>query len=88
MIITSNYHTRDLLSYNDLSEKQKEEFNWVLEENRSTGFFLYQGFAYHTSQFQRTNIKNWDGIHCESLSTGIIAKMKEDGTIVVGSFRS
>lgn len=87
-MITSNYHVRELLSFSDLSEKQKEEFSWVLDENRHTGFFLYQGFAYHTSQFMRTEVcVGWDGVHWDSYTTGVVAKMKDDG-IVVGSYRS
>ena len=55
------------------------EFDWLNEEEASSGFIFYRGLWYHTSQFMRHAPEGWDGSHSDSFFSGIVIKLSDCG---------
>ena len=101
MDIITNNHPRPLISWNDLTDKEKEDFDWVKEpENKSPMFFRYRGNCYCMQEFVRfknnpwvghppEEFKDWDGSHGDSFFSGILVReIEEDCQVIVGMYLS
>jgi len=54
LTITTNNVPRDLLTFYDLTEKERSDFDYVTEDDQfSLRFFRYRGNAYDSSEFVR-----------------------------------
>jgi hypothetical protein len=79
MNITTNNQWRDFLyRYEVPDEVLKGEFDW-LDEDDQDGFFRYRGVWYHLSMFMRTAIEGWQGIHNDSMFSGVLIEVSRDG---------
>lgn len=95
--ITTNNVPRLLIDSYQLSEKEREEFDYVdwqgVEEGReSATFFRYRGRLYDLGEFQYTgqtgNFSGWDGYQSDSFFSGIVVRYVKDDTdyVVVGTY--
>jgi hypothetical protein len=56
----------------------KDRFSHLSDED-TDGYFKYRNHWYHTSDFLRTEIPGWNGIHSDSAFSGVLLKISKDG---------
>lgn len=92
LTIKSNYHERELLTYEELTEKEKDEFDYSMKEEDM--YFRYKGNVYPMGDIMRLEKHNpfpdyWDGYCSESFFSGILVKVCDDTDwIIVGQYFS
>lgn len=99
MIITTNNVARELITFFDLPDNLKGEFDYLDEIGKSEyRFFLYKGRAYDTGDMMRviphtlpagSIILGWDGYVSETYFSGIVVRFTDDySRVIVGSYTS
>lgn len=72
MKIITNNHKHDLLSWEDLTSKEKKDCN------EGDTYFRYKGNVYQLSDFMRTDgikgLEKWDGYTTDSAFSGTLVK--------------
>ena len=95
MKIETNNHSRFLLDWSDLNEKEKAEFDYIEypEQDGSARFFRFKGVVYDINEFQTTTglphdnpLREWDGYANDSFFSGIVVRYCGVETVVVGTF--
>lgn len=90
-IITNN-QPRLLLYWDQLSEKEKSEFDWITESDCDNdpyeyNFFRYKDWVYCLSEFMRVDnipeFAGWSGYHSDSFFSGILVRLCEDSDYIV-----
>ncbi len=91
--IITNHHSRPLLSFYDLDEKQQafvhEEHSWLWDNEVATwdeeSFIVYKGWIYPLSEFMRIEQKSagcpfrdWDGYSGDTYFSGTLVKFVDD----------
>lgn len=94
MDIVTNNIPRNLIEDYQLSEKKREEFNYLdwaaIDDGRdSATFFRYKGRLYDLGEFVRTpkSLKPWDGMAYDGAFSGILIRLVDD-QIIVGQYFS
>lgn len=94
MDIVTNNIPRKLIDAYQLSDKEREEFDyldWEKIDNweDSATFFRYKGRLYDLGEFVITpeSLKPWDGMAEDSAFSGILIRL-DDGQIIVGQYFS
>ena len=83
MKITTNNHSRNLLTEYDLTSKELESFDYL--EDGEGSFIRYRGRVWELGEFTRTEIEDWDGISSDTYFSGAVIKLSEGGdTVKVG----
>ena len=82
--IRSNKHWRNFLYGYELTSKEKEDFDWIDQEEIETQSFLkYKGFVYSLDNFMTIDrnaaLADWDGYAGDSYFSGVVIKLSEDG---------
>jgi len=77
MEVITNNHPRDLLRYDELSEKDQIWFNFPGADE--CDYVRYKGMAYCVSDFMRTTFtsdefKGWDGYEADTFFSGVLVK--------------
>jgi len=95
-IITNNQPRQVIYGY-DLSDKEKQEFNYVVDLDSYGPFFRYKGLTYDLNEFQRVTdtmenchgFNGWDGFQSDSFFSGIVIKYTADYEhVIAGRFYS
>lgn len=94
-IVTNNV-PRPILYGWELTEKEKENFDYYTEEELDCAtFFRYKGEAYDIADFMRANFPNspfssWAGYSSDSFFSGIVIKFPPDSDdhVIVGWYCS
>ena len=81
MKIITNHHWRNFLYGYELTDKEKEEFDWIDPEEFDThSFFRYRGSTYSIQDFMVSSIlPGWHGFHGDSFFSGVAIKLSDDG---------
>jgi len=81
--IYTNHHWRDFLYWHDLTDKEKEEFDWM-EDPDFHNFMRYRGWVYALDEFMRMpkfgsdeKFQDWDGYHNETFFSGVLVKISK-----------
>ena len=84
LTIITNNHRRDIVYYWELTDKEREEFDWIKEDRQDDYmFFRYKGNVYCLSDFMRMGYvggyynpvwAQWDGYSSDSFFSGILVK--------------
>jgi len=89
MKIKTDHKYREILYWDDLTEKEQEEFDWEYAEN--SGFFRYKKEVYCLEDFMRVfrgdalHTLNWDGVKGDPWSSGVIVRLSDYGNgVMVG----
>ena len=95
MKIITNNQPRPLLGWEDLSDKERAEFDWLEteEEQCSADFFRYKGRTYCLDEFVTPNsphFLDWDGVAHDSFFSGVLVQCIHglDDEIIVGRYYS
>ena len=80
--IISNHHKREILYWNELLDKEKLEFDWIIDNNDDPfdfSFFRYKDNVYCLSDFMRIDKyapfpNYWNGYSSDSFFSGILIK--------------
>lgn len=91
--VVTNNAPRPVLSGWDLTEKEREEFDYI--ENvidEPYRFFRYKGNVYDLQEFTLTgkDLENWDGVRADSFFSGVVIKLisGDDESVIAGSVYS
>ncbi len=84
--IVTNNHEREVITWFDLSDKEKEEFDYIENPDENFRGFRYRGCVYDLGEFLITEglpeLKDWDGYMSELASAGTIVRYcREPGDI-------
>lgn len=85
MNITTNNQYREFIYWQDLSEKEQKDFDWIKEqEQEEHTFFRYKGRIYSLSEFLFcTNTPpGWSSYSNDTYFSGIVIAISEDGDSV------
>lgn len=87
MTIKTNNIPRELLSWHELTAKEKEELDYVDPEFRGLDFFRYKGNIYDTEEFMATRglpenspLRQWHGYKSDSYFSGVLIRHPFDPT--------
>lgn len=80
--IKTNWQPRNVIYWHELTDKEKEEFNYLdsEDEQESAAFFRYKGWTYDLGEFMRigpTRLTGWekfDGYLSDSFFSGILVR--------------
>lgn len=99
MKIVTNNQPRHLIYGFELSESEKQEFDY-LDDIGSASFFRYKGNLYDLGEFmridaniaphpQREDWENWQGYASDSYFSGVLVRYDSDNeSVIVGSYYS
>lgn len=83
--IKTNHHWRPIIFGMDLTAKEKEDFDWIDEEEIDGYVFArYRGQVYALSEFMKFDGNTlfpdyWHGYHSDSFFSGILIKLSDCG---------
>ena len=82
--IKTNNHWRELISWFDLSEKEKSDFDWIDDpEESGYEFFRYKKQVYSLSEFMRVDNNSplktlgYDGYYGNGFFSGVLIKLSD-----------
>jgi hypothetical protein len=85
-IYRSDYKQRDLLTFEELTDKEKayvEDF----KDNNEELFFRYRDNVYALGEVERITLEYWDGCINETYSSGVLVRLQEDeNKVIVGNY--
>lgn len=77
--IVTNNQWRNLVYGYELSPKERKEFDYIPEEEfDSHDFVRYRGWTYDINEFERSNVKGWDGQHADSFYSAVLIRFSDD----------
>lgn len=89
MKIITNNQPRQLIYGYELTEKQKQDFDY-LDDIDSQDFVRYKGNIYDVSEFMSTynmdSLKDWDGYTSDSYFSGVLIKIIDSDTVIIGRY--
>src|SRR5688572_15948408 len=86
--IRTNHQWRDLLHWHELSDKERERFDWLdSDEARDEAqFFRYRGWTYCLDEFMRSEaVPNFHGFAADSFYSGVAIMINPDGERVIAA---
>ena len=84
--VITNYQERDIIYWQDLTEEEREEYDWRETEEQQQEFegFRYRGYAYDLADFTRVSPGSieaqagWQGVKGDSFFSGILVAYNDD----------
>jgi len=92
MKIKTNNVPRFILNGYDLPKKQRNNFDWISDEEFNEAEFVkYKGRYYALYEFTvcynaAYPLSNWQGYYSESYFSGILIKFKDNNSVIVGQY--
>lgn len=87
--IITNHQPRNLLYGYELTAKEREDFDYIDEDEFDThAFFRYRGICYDFDDLERSNVKGWDGQHTDSFFSAVLVKVVNDDQVICGLYLS
>ena len=84
MEIRTNWLSRPILGWHELTAKEKREFDW--EGADESSFFRYRGRVYCLGDFMRDSAPaGWHGGMADSFFSGVIVRLSNDGESLVAA---
>jgi len=90
MNIKTNNHFRNLIYGYELTELEKQDFDYI-DDIDSHDFFRYKGHVYDPSEFMRTPeaLEPWQGYSSDSYFSGVVITYSDDmEQIKIGTYFS
>lgn len=83
MEIKTNNQWREFIYWNNLTEKEQLEFDYMdTEEQENATFLRYRNWVYSLDCFMRINkdspFPKWDGYYSDSFFSGVLIKLSDD----------
>ena len=97
LTIKTNNVPREMLMLFQLDEKDqkivRKNYDYFTEEElNEQSFFNYKGFWYCLSDFLRLenseDLKGWDGYSSDSYFSGVLVKLVQEESVIVGRYYS
>ena len=89
--IMTNNKPRQLIYGYELSDKQKQDFDYI-EDINSHDFVKYKNNIYDLSEFMRIenndSLKGWEGYSSDSYFSGTLVKYIDDDSVIMGWYYS
>jgi hypothetical protein len=87
LTIRTNRKPRDILSWHELSDKERKEFDYLDTEDKQADaqFARYRNWVYDLGEFMRApdSLKPWDGCASDSYFSGTLVRFVDDNERVV-----
>lgn len=91
MEIITNNKPRFLIYGFELTDKEKSEFDY-LDDIETNSFFRYKKQVYNLGEFMRIEnipeFEKWHSYHSDSFFSGVLIKLIDDESILVGRYYS
>jgi hypothetical protein len=83
MTVKTNLVPRNMLYWDELSDKEKAEFDYMDKEDQETGNFVrYRGWVYDVGEFMRYGVEHkgiiWAGCEGDSYFSGTLIHLCKD----------
>ena len=90
MEIITNNKPRHLIYGYDLPAKVRSDFDYLNDEELDcSNFVRYRGQYYDLSQFMRSDsVTGWDGVAGQSYFSGVIIKIVDSDSVIIGRYYS
>lgn len=94
MKITTNNVPRELVTFHDLPEAEREDFDYIEEDGQwSPRLFCYRGHWYDSHEFERARgnevLTGWDGVQSDTYFSGTLIRYANDFEhVIVGRYFS
>jgi len=90
--VRTNHVPRDIIDAWELSEQEREEFDYLdwpaIERGEASASFVrYRGTLYDLGEFmlpETHDLQCWDGYLSETFFSAIVVKYVDDGRVIVG----
>lgn len=90
MKITTNHQYRPILSWFELTDKEKNEYRDAYDDVEESGFFRYRNWCYDLNDFMaKTRFNNldpdlhgWDGYKNDSFFSSVLVAFSDDNEAV------
>lgn len=94
LTIITNNQPRELFTFEGLTKKEAEDFDYVQEDAHfNARFFRYKGNVYDAHEFMACSreasaqFKDWDGYTGETYFSGVLIKLDtQDDTVIVARY--
>ena len=100
--IRTNNRPRDVLRWSELTAKEREQFDYLLDDHgflkdHDISFVRYRGVTYDLSEFQHISTglslifgKEWDGYLSDSFFSGVLMRWSDEGYdwVIMGTYFS
>lgn len=88
MDITTNNHSRNILCFFDLTEREQEDIKGNYSSIEEGFFFRYRGRVYDLNDFMRNNNNSpfpseWDGYHSDTFFSATLIKYSDCGDKII-----
>lgn len=85
-VIKTNNVPRDLLDWDTLTPKERQEFDWLdTDDARQEAYFVrYRGWVYCLDQFMSGGPKGWDGHHSDSAFSAVLIRYAGKDQVIMG----
>ena len=80
MKITTDHKPRPIIGWQDLTKKEKADFDWMDQEGLN--FFRYKKRVYFLGNFMRSNIEGYHGESSDSYFSGVLINLSNCGEAV------
>lgn len=86
MRIVTNNQPRPIISWYELTENEKKEFDYLTDESASySSFFRYKGWVFTLSDFIRDDSTDgWHGHSAQSAWDAVLVKIVDCESVIVG----
>jgi len=101
LTIVTNNHRREIVYYWELTQEEKDEFDWIKDSDNDYTFFRYRGNTYCLSDFMQVlprapkAIQSWNGYLTDSFYSGVLVRWPiedwgqiDTDFVIVGSYYS
>ena len=88
MKIVTNNQPRPLLSIDELTAVEREDFDWMDDDAAAdcAQFFRYKCEVYTLQEMVKTSIEGWDGVSGTSFFSSVLVKLQDDtDSVIVGN---
>lgn len=92
--ITWSNNYQEIKYDHEVPKKVLDDYDWLEEEDKSSGWLKYRKTWYHLSDFMRLDKNSpfgdeWQGYHSDSAFSGVLIKFSECGDgAILGSYYS
>ena len=85
LTVKTNNQWRPTIYGMDLTQKEREDFDYLGDALDNSQFFKYKGRVYSFDEFivcKSEELKEWDGVCSESYFYGVLIKLSKSGDYV------
>jgi hypothetical protein len=84
MNIITNNQPRPILSWHDLTDAERSDFDWGGAEE--SGFIRYKGATVCLDEFVRHDLGKWQGVHSLTAFSGFLLRLVDSDSAIIAYY--